>query len=461
MRDNEVTMGGNGGEEAVSRGAQPGYAYGWYTTAILMLAYTFSFLDRQILNLMVGPIKADLGITDVQFALLTGGAFGIFYTVMGLPIGWMADRYPRKWIISGGIALWSLMTAMSGLARTFPQLLLARIGVGVGEATLSPSAYSMLSDLFDKTRLPKAMSIYTVGIYIGAGTAMIIGGTVVGAIEHHPDIVLPLLGAMRSWHVVFLVVGLPGLLVALWVATLTEPKRSVRADEQADADRTGFSPARIWRFLASYPLMSVSLFLGSAMFSVMSYADAWFPELFIRTWGWGAQQTGFVNGAASLIAGPAGMLAAGWWSSRMIREGRADACLRLTAYAAAGIALPAVLMPLAPNGFLMGVLLLPLKFFGGFTPVLIPTAIQMVAPAALRAQLGAVFMFTVGIIGVSLGPILPALFSDYLFQDEHALRYSLSLASGITAPIAFVLLFIGLRQFGRRLAELEATPSHS
>ena len=435
------------------------YRYGWYTTGVLMLAYTFSFLDRQILNLMVGPIKADLAITDVQFALLTGGAFGIFYTIMGLPIGWMADRYPRKWIISTGIALWSLMTAISGLTRTFPQLMLARIGVGVGEATLSPSAYSMLSDLFDKTRLPKAMSVYTVGIYIGAGLAMIIGGTVVGAIEKTPDIVVPLLGEMRSWHVVFIVVGLPGLLVALWVATLTEPVRRVRPADAADAQAAGFSLSRIWKFLASYPLMSVSLFLGSAMFSVMSYTDAWFPELFIRTWGWGPQQTGFVNGAASLIAGPLGMLAAGWWSSRMIQNGQGDACLRLTAYAAAGIALPAVLMPLMPNGYLMGVLLLPLKFFGGFTPVLIPTAIQMIAPAALRAQLGAVFMFTVGIVGVSLGPILPALLNDYVFRDENALRYSLSVASGIIAPIAFGLLFIGMKQFRRRLAEVEGATS--
>lgn len=431
------------------------YGYGWYTTGVLMLAYTFSFLDRQILNLMVGPIKADLGITDVQFALLTGGAFGIFYTVMGLPIGWMADRYPRKWIISIGIATWSLMTAACGLTRTFPQLMLARIGVGVGEATLSPSAYSMLSDLFDKTRLPKAMSIYTVGIYIGAGTAMIIGGTVVAAVERTPEIVLPVLGVMRSWHIVFLAVGLPGLLVALWVATLREPQRMTRAGEKVAAGTKGFSAREIWGFLSERPLMSVALFLGSAMFSVLSYTDAWFPELFIRTWGWGPQQTGLMNGAASLIAGPAGMIAAGWWSSRMIQRGQSDACLRLTAYAAAGITLPSILMPLAPHPAVMGALLFPLKFFGGFTPVLIPTAIQMIAPSALRAQLGAVFMLTVGIVGVSLGPILPAVLTDYVFRDEMALHYSLAVTSGIIAPLACVLLWIGMRDYRERVRELE------
>lgn len=431
------------------------YRYGWYTTAVLMLAYTFSFLDRQILNLMVGPIKADLGLTDVQFALLTGGAFGIFYTVMGLPIGWMADRYPRKWIIAGGIALWSLMTAACGLARSFSHLLLARVGVGVGEATLSPSAYSMLSDLFDKTRLPKAMSIYTVGIYIGAGAAMIIGGTVVAAVERTPEIVLPVLGHVRSWQMVFLAVGLPGLLVALWAATLREPHRSMRADEAAEPAERRFAIGRIWAFLSAHPRMSVSLFLGSAMFSILSYTDAWFPELFIRTWGWGPQRTGLVNGAASLIGGPLGMLAAGWWSSRMIQRGQSDACLRLTAYAAAGILLPSVLMPLMPHPALMAALLFPIKFFGGFTPVLIPTAIQLVAPSALRAQLGAVFMLTVGIVGVSLGPILPALLNDYMFRDEMALHYSLSLSSGIITPIAFILLWIGLADYRRRLAKID------
>ncbi|WP_245638364.1 spinster family MFS transporter [Croceicoccus bisphenolivorans] len=433
-----------------------GYRYGWYTTAVLMVAYTFSFLDRQILNLMVGPIKADLGISDLQFAILTGGAFGIFYTIMGLPIGWLADRYPRKWIISGGIAAWSLMTVLCGLARTFPQLVLARIGVGVGEATLSPSAHSMLSDLFDKTRLPKAMSLYTIGIYIGAGIAMIVGGTVVGMIDRTPDIVLPVLGHMRSWHLVFIAVGLPGLLVALWVTTLREPERVLRHDETPESATQGFSLRRIWGFLADQPLMSVSLFLGAATFSVLSYTDNWFPELFIRSWGWGAQRTGLVIGSVSLVAGPLGMLAAGWWSSRMIERGQVDGCLRLTAYAAAAIAVPAVLMPLMPNPVLMAILVVPIKFFGGFTPVLIPAAIQMIAPVDLRAQLGAFFMFTVGIVGVSFGPILPAVLTDYVFKDEMALHFSLALTSAVVAPLAFLLLWVGMRQYRARLEALEA-----
>jgi MFS family permease len=437
-----------------------GLRYGWYVTAVLMIAYTFSFLDRQILNLMVGPIEHDLGITDSQFAILTGGAFGIFYTLMGLPLGWLADRFSRKWIISAGIACWSLMTAACGFANTFAQLMLTRIGVGVGEATLSPSAYSMLADFFDKTRLPRAMSVYTCGIFIGAGTSMILGGVVVGAAQSS-GINFAAVGIAHPWQLVFVLVGLPGLALAAWLATLREPTRrdhgadSARAAQASGALGPGLR--ELGRFLASYPRMSFALFVGSALFSILGYTDAWYPELFIRTWGWSAKQSGMVNGAASLIAGPLGLLFAGWYSSRLLARGKLDACLRLTALGAVGITLPAVLMPLAPNAAVMALCLLPLKFFVGFPPVLIPSAIQMVAPNRLRGQLGAVFLFTVGIIGVSCGPLLPALFNDYVFRDHQSLRYSIAWSTGLVGPVAFIALWQGLAQYRVRFHEMAAT----
>jgi MFS family permease len=429
---------------------------GWYTTAVLMIAYSFSYLDRQILNLMVGPIKHDFHITDVQFAMLTGGAFGIFYTVMGLPIGWLADRYSRKWIITTGIALWSLMTAACGLAGKFSSLLTARIGVAVGEATLSPSTYSMLTDLFDRTRLPRAMSLYCVGIYIGAGLSMIIGGTVVTAIAQTPTVVIPLLGAVSPWHLVFLAVGLPGFLVALCVSTLSEPRRKSAHPEALRTDSIGLSARHIWRFISANPRMSIALFLGSATLAVITFMDAWFPELFIRTWGWNARLTGSVNGTAALTAGPIGMLTAGLLAGRMLKKGHVDACLRLTVYAALATCAPAILMPLMPTAVLMAAMLWPLKFLGGFVPVLIPSAIQLVSPPNLRAQTGALFMLTAGIAGVTFGPLLPALLNDHFFHDERSLRYSLSLAAAIVAPLACILLGQGLGQYRTLLMELDA-----
>jgi MFS family permease len=439
----------------------PGLDGAWYTTIVLAIAYAFSFLDRQILNLMVGPIKHDFHLSDVQFAMLTGGAFGIFYTLMALPLGWLADRYNRKWIISVGIGLWSLMTASCGLARNYAALLLARIGVGVGEATLSPSTYSMLSDLFDPERLPRAMSMYCLGIYMGAGASMILGGIVVTSLAQYPAVDLPIIGTVTSWHLVFLAVGLPGLLVALLIAgTVREPPRR-RPRSQAPDARTGgrsheFSIRVIARFLRQSPRMSVALFLGSAVLSILSNIDNWYPELFIRTWGWSARVAGVVNGTASFTAGSLGMLTAGFWSSHLLRRGKSDACLRLTVYIAAIAVVPGTLMPLMPNAHLMAMLVFPLKFIGGFVPVLIPSAIQMVSPPALRAQMGAVFLLTVGVIGVSLGPLLPAFFSDYLFHNEQSLRFSLALSAAIVAPLACVLLSLGLTEFRERLASAAA-----
>jgi len=431
------------------------YRAAWYTTAVLMVAYTFSFLDRQILNLLVGPIKHDFAISDVQFAFLTGGAFGIFYTVMGLPIGWLADRYPRKWIITIGVALWSLMTAACGLGQTFPALLAARIGVAVGEATLTPSSYSILADLFDRSRLPRAMSLYMVGIYVGAGTATIVGGVTVAAVFQDLVLTLPVIGPITSWHLVFLMVGLPGLVVALWIATLPEPRRHGFSSDQEAPGRS--SLARLAHFFSSYPRLSLSLFIGSAAFAVMNYMDAWYPELFIRTWGWGVRQTGLVNGSASLTAGPLGMLAAGYISGRMIRNGQADACLRLTVYVVAAMVVPAILMPLMPNPILMAALLWPIKFLGGFAPVLTPSALQVVCPPTMRAQMSAIYILLTGILGISLGPLLPALFTDHLFHDEHLLRYSLSLSACLVVPLALYLLSQGLPEYRSRLATLGVT----
>ncbi|WP_343699671.1 MFS transporter [Caulobacter sp.] len=427
--------------------------YPWYVTGVLMVAYVLSFLDRQILYLMVEPIKADLKISDFQFSLLTGGAFGIFYTLMGLPIGWLADRYNRKKLIAAGIAAWSVMTAFCGLSRSYIELFLARVGVGVGEATLSPSAYSMLSDSFDKARLPKAMSFYTFGIFIGSGLAMIIGGQVIAAVAAKPDIVLPIFGAMRSWHMVFIIVGLPGLLVSLWMLTLKEPARTGVVVKKAKA---AFPFAEVLGFIRSHPLMSVSMFLGSAFFSVLAYADSWYPELFIRLWGWDVGASGRINGASSLIGGPLGLLFAGWCSSRWLAQGKTDACLRLTALAAVGITIPAVALPLMPNAQAMAFMLFPFKFFIGFTPVLIPSALQMVAPNHLRAQLGAVFLFTTGIIGISMGPILPAFLSDFVFQGSRALPHALASAALVIGPLTFALLWVGLRQYRERFAQAAA-----
>lgn len=423
----------------------PGRFYPWYATGVLMSAYVLSYLDRQILYLMVDPIRRDLHINDFQYSLLTGAAFGIFYTLMGLPIGWLADKTNRTRLITVGITAWSIMTILCGFAQGYATLFLARIGVGVGEASLSPSAYSLLSDWFDKVRLPRAMSIYAFGLFIGAGLALIVGGEIVGAVQNMPAVTIPFLGTLHSWHLVFLIIGFPGLLIALWVSTLKEPKRTGIARIASGTNTFPFS--QVFAFIRSRPLMSIALFLGSALFSAMAYSDSWYPTLFIRLWGWSVPAAGRINGISSLAAGPLGMIFSGWLSSRWIAQGKTDACLRLTAWAALGITLPATFLPLAPTAMVMAALLFPFKFFIGFTPVLIPSALQMVAPNNIRAQLGAIFLFATGLVGISGGPIIPAFLSDHVFSGAHALPHALSVTALVIGPVTFAATWIGLRQY--------------
>lgn len=256
-------------------GSAAGRFYPWYATGVLMTAYVLSYLDRQILYLMVDPIRKDLHITDFQYSLLTGAAFGIFYTLMGLPIGWLADKTNRIRLITIGITAWSIMTGLCGFAQSYGTLFLARVGVGVGEASLSPSAYSLLSDWFDKVRLPRAMSIYAFGLFIGAGAALILGGEIIGAVQRMPGLTLPLVGTLKSWHLVFLIIGLPGLLVALWVSTLKEPKRTGQAAPVSG--KSNFPFAQVLGFVLSRPLASLALFIGSALFSTLAYSNPGIP----------------------------------------------------------------------------------------------------------------------------------------------------------------------------------------
>lgn len=199
--------------------------YAWYIVGVLMLAYLFSYIDRSILSLLVGPIRSDLQLSDTQLSLLHGFAFALFYAILGFPIGRAADRYHRVGIIVTGISFWSIMTAACGLAKSFPQLFLARMGVGIGEAALNPCAYSIITDSFPRRLLARALSTYVMGTYMGFGVAFVIGGLVVEAITQAPVIQLPVLGQIHTWQAAFFYVGLPGLIVALLILlTVREPK---------------------------------------------------------------------------------------------------------------------------------------------------------------------------------------------------------------------------------------------
>ena len=393
MRDNELS--------AESRYPSPGYA--WYVTVILTLAYIVAFLDRQILALLVGPIKADLGVSDTQMSLLLGFAFAIFYTVLGVPIGRLADRRSRRTIIAVGITIWCAMTAMCGLARNYLQLFVARVGVGVGEATLGPSALSLISDYFPAERRGRPLGFYAMGVSVGAGVAMLVGGQVIRLVNSAPPVVLPLVGELYAWQTVFLLVGLPGLLIALLMITVREP---IRHGKLTKTDGTDVIPVReAARFLAGRWRAYAGVLLGMSGGTILGYGLlSWLPALFVRTWEWSIADVATVQGVVMLVCGAISVNVAGWLADRQFRKGTRDAHLRIFAGFAAVMTLSAILLPLMPNGWAAAAWLgVNILGSAGITAVS-TAALMMITPNQLRGQVSAIYYFIISIFGLTVGP---------------------------------------------------------
>jgi MFS family permease len=415
--------------------------------AVLTVAYVFSFIDRSILTLMVGPIRADLGLSDTGISLLHGFAFAIFYTVLGIPIARIADRANRRNLIVAGVSFWSLATAACGLAGSFAQLFLARIGVGIGEAALSPAAYSMISDRFPPARLGRALGVYTLGAIAGIGLALIIGGAVVGAVARGGATVLPLVGEVRPWQLVFFVVGLPGLLVAGWLATLAEPpRRAVVAAAGTDAG--------LWPWMRRYARAYTGHLAGFALLGIILNAViAWAPSHLIRNFGYAPAEVGWTLGGAVLVFGTAGIFAGGVLTDRWRAAGRSDAALRVGVVSAVG-SLPFGLLAFTTGTLpLVVAALAPLAFFSTFAYGAAPAAIQFMTPAAHRAVASAVYLFFLNLVGMGGGPFITALVTDRVFGSDQAVGLSLAAVSTVSAVAAAALLAWSLASHRQAVAD--------
>ena len=315
-------------------GVYPPTRYAWYVVGVLTLANTSAFIDRQILGLLVGPIRRDLGISDAQMGILYGLAFALFYTVLGIPLGRAADRVSRRAIIGFGIAAWSIMTVLCGMARTYDQLLLARFGVAIGEAALAAPALSLIADYFVPDRRATALSVYALGIYLGAGLANLVGGALLARLDGTATVVWPLLGAMRPWQQVFVVVGLPGLVVALLMATVREPIRH----ETGQREERAFTVAEVGEYLGANARAFFCHGMGYALFALVNFATAaWLPTHLIRSYGWSAAQAGITLGALTSTIGVLGVVVGGRVADVLLARGYTDAKLRVGIIAALGV----------------------------------------------------------------------------------------------------------------------------
>lgn len=409
----------------------------WYAVFVLMVMYIISFIDRQVISLFVEPLKRDLLLSDTQISLLQGLSFAIFYTVLGIPIGRIADSVNRRNLIMAGVGLWSLMTAACGLARSFPQLFLARMGVGVGEATLSPAAFAMIADLFPRHQMSLAASLYSLGAFIGLGLSLILGGALIQLADGLGEVVL--MGeALKNWQLVFMMLGGLGILGIGLMLTIREPARTGKAK----GDVVSF--ARTLGWLRGNARTFTSLFLGFSFFILMSSAlSAWSPSILIRNHGFSAPEAGYAVGVAALVASPLGLLLGGWLNDRWVAGGMVDAPMRLGAASGIGLMLMTMALALASTpGEVIGCL--AFAFFFLATPLgVAPAAVQMVAPATMRAQLSAFYITVINLVGLAMGPTVVALFTDYVFQAEGLVHLSLAATAAVAMPLAILLLLWG------------------
>lgn len=386
-----------------------------YVLFILVVVYTFNFIDRQIIGILAVPIKADLGLTDSQLGLMGGLAFALFYTGLGIPIAMLADRYSRTWIMTIALTVWSLMTAASGLATNFWQLFAARMGVGVGEAGGVAPAYSLIMDYFPPHQRARAMSIYSFGIPIGSALGIVFGG---------------IIATMIDWRIAFFMVGLAGIVLApIFRMTIKEPLRGQFDSTHADTKAPSFKT--IIKILSKKPSFWF-ISIGASCSSMMGYGlFFWFPSFFVRSYSMSLIDASLFYGAILLIGGLAGIWAGGWLGDRYGQKNR-------TQY----VKIPAFAFLATIPFYIMGVLSpnLTISFF----LLLVPTAlglvwlgpvistIQHLVRPEMRATASAIFLFINNLIGIGIGTYAIGKLSDVLqlqFGAE-SLRYSILAGTG-------------------------------
>ncbi len=418
----------------------------WSSVGIMMVLLLFSLLDRQIISLLVDPIKKDLHISDTQVGLLQGLAFVTFYAACAIPIGWAVDRYPRRIICYLGVTVWSLGATACGLASTFTQLFAARLSVGAGEATMSPVSVSLVSDLFPPHKIGTAMGIYAMAISLGAGAALMIGGFVVSLFAGHAHIDFPLIGAVAPWQAAFIVTGLPGLVVALLAFLLTDPRpKGMIAQKGGDADgRFKAYAATHWKVV-----LLTYLAFGFAAFTFYTVA-AWTPTFLSRHFGLPARDIGYAWGLVVMLAGAAGCLLGGLIIDRVVKSGRDDAPLLVptcSALSAWPILVGSYMLP-SPTLVLIGLGIATVLI--GITSASSLAVWQRIAPPEVRGRITAGFGIASTGFGASLGPVAVALLTDHVFGDPGRVGWSLSVAVAVSQP-AIALSLYGARVMLRRV----------
>ncbi|MEL6686829.1 MAG: MFS transporter [Pseudomonadota bacterium] len=419
---------------------RPGYA--WYVVILLALLSIVSYADRLILAILVDPVKQELAVSDTQMGLLLGLSFASVYATLALILAQVADRHNRRNLIIIGVLIWSVMTSCSAFADNFWQLALCRLGVGVGEAALGPAALSMIADLFNREKRHTPVSVFLAAGTVGGATAYLIGGAAVAAVSQMSGMDIPLIGEMSPWRLVFLGMGVPGILLGiLMLFSVKEPVRISGDDMVSEVEA---SVIDVVAHLRSARGLYAPIFLGLLFVQMMVYAIAtWFASVFIRQYGLSITDTGYAFGFVALIFGTSGAIFGPYLVSRLERANISHAIFRIAALAVA-ISVPgAIFAPIAPSLSLsIGALCVAMFGLsaGSALPALLP---QLIAPNAVRARVTALYFFIANIVGLGLTPVLIGLLNDLRPFGLEGVHQSLTFLAAIILPLSLSVICFG------------------
>jgi MFS family permease len=434
-------------------------AIAWYLAILFGVFFILSFVDRQIIAVLVPYIKQDLRLTDLELSYLGGLSFVVFYTTLGIPIGRMVDVYSRKTLLLAGILIWTGATSLCSLAGQYWQLLILRMGVGIGEATLAPCSFSILADVFPKRRLATAIGICTTGAAIGLGLAYLGGALVLDWAARHlvganGRISLPVLGDLSPWRFVFLVVGVPGMLLGLLIFTFREPPR-----KNPGTGAGAIPPVReVIAYARQHWRAFTCIYVATGFVSLSVYAGAFWDIVFLdRVYGWPPQYSGIYYGLLTILGQMLGNLGGGWFADHLsMRRGR-DSKITVVAGGAFLCAWFCLAYPLMPDEKLSLALIIPAVLLKSVPYGVIGAAIQLMAPARMRGQMTALYYLVISLIGMAVGPTAVAFLTERVFADLYMVGFSIAITGGVAQMLAALLYFLALEPYQKTLTTAGAT----
>jgi MFS family permease len=416
---------------------------------MFMALYVFSFIDRQLISLVVQPVMDDLKINKTEFSLIGSFGFTLIYVLAGLPMGWMVDRWTRIKIVFIGATFWSIMAMATGFAHSAWMFFIARLGIGIGEASLSPSSYSLLSDMFSKNKLGRVVSLYGLGIPVGSGLALLGGGWVLDRLLPYGTQTIPFIGTFKPWQMLFVVIAFPGLVLAFLTLLIREPTR--HEDENTEGTPNF---GQVFRYMRENSTIYLSAMLGSGCYAAFSTGLAiWGPFSIKQTYGLSDAQVGIYFGSLIVVFGIIGTVSAGWMSDRLISRGRLDGPFLCGLIYAAGLFISGVGGSFFGGGkFGMFLFFCSSLFIHTWTAGIPPAILQMVTPSRMRGQVSAIYILIAGGMGNSIGPLAVAFSSDYIFGKDVPVATSLVFVGSFFLISAAILFQIGRRPLKRFLS---------